>query len=317
MPTNRPDWPVTYKNIVVLAEEICMYKNLSPKALGVSGRQSELIELALTYGFRGLDVDVADLAKRAKVHGVSQAIRFLESAKIKVGGFELPVNWLGNDTDFQNQLKQLDEAMQVATAIKATRCLVTIAPANDERSFQDNFEFHRQRLTQVAEVLAKSNVRLGIGFNAVRKNREGKTFQFIHQAETMLQLLKNISAKNVGLLLDTFHWTLGGGAIDQLKDLKPDQIIAVRLADYPTSADPEKLEDSSRKLPLEEGSVDCAAIVSLLTQKKYDGPVTLYPHPSGSRGSTREFIVQRAAQLLDELWRNAGVIKPKPAVAAE
>ena len=38
-----------------------MFKNLSPSALGISGHESEIIELALTYGFRGVDLDIADL----------------------------------------------------------------------------------------------------------------------------------------------------------------------------------------------------------------------------------------------------------------
>ena len=33
-----------------------MFKNLSPSALGISGHQSEIIELALTYGFAGMDL---------------------------------------------------------------------------------------------------------------------------------------------------------------------------------------------------------------------------------------------------------------------
>ena len=40
-----------------------MYKNLNSWTLGISGRQSELIELALTYGFRGLDIDIHDMIK--------------------------------------------------------------------------------------------------------------------------------------------------------------------------------------------------------------------------------------------------------------
>lgn len=41
-----------------------MYKNLNAEVLGVSGRQSELIELAMTYGFIGLDVDITEVVKR-------------------------------------------------------------------------------------------------------------------------------------------------------------------------------------------------------------------------------------------------------------
>src|SRR5262245_37810920 len=165
-----------------------MYKNLSSKALGVSGRQSELIELALTYGFRGLDVDMADLSKRARVNGVAQAIRFLDSAKIKVGSFDLPIPWKVDETSFRSQLTALAEAAAVAAAVKAHRCLLIVSPANDERSFQENFEFHRQRLGQIADVLNKQSIKLGLGFQAARNLREGKTHQFIHQTETLLTL---------------------------------------------------------------------------------------------------------------------------------
>ena len=41
-----------------------MFKNLSPTALGITGHQSEIIELALTYGFGGVDLNVTDFATR-------------------------------------------------------------------------------------------------------------------------------------------------------------------------------------------------------------------------------------------------------------
>ena len=50
-----------------------MYRNLNPAALGVTGRQSELIELALTYGFKGLDLDIRSVVKRARTSGADQA----------------------------------------------------------------------------------------------------------------------------------------------------------------------------------------------------------------------------------------------------
>ena len=57
-----------------------MYKNLCSEALGVSGRQSELIELALTYGFKGIDLDLVSFAKQVELRGLEHAGRFLESA---------------------------------------------------------------------------------------------------------------------------------------------------------------------------------------------------------------------------------------------
>jgi sugar phosphate isomerase/epimerase len=288
-----------------------MYKTLSPKALGISGRQSELIELALTYGFRGLDVDMADLAKRARNTSIEQALRFLESAKIKIGTYDLPINLKGDDAAFGVQLGQLAAACEVASALDATRCIFTVAPATDELAFQPNFELHRQRLAQIADMLAKHDIQLGLAFQAAPAHREGKQHQFICQTESLLTLVKTIGASNVGVALDTWNWFVGGGGMDQIRELAAEQIVSVRLADYPASSDLTAITEKTRSLPLDDGAVDCQVLINLLAEKEYDGPVALYPHPSTLRGATRESIVQRAANTLEELWRGAGLSKSK------
>ena len=47
-----------------------MYRNLSPAALGISGRQSEIIELSLSYGFKGIDLDLVDFQQTVKTYGL-------------------------------------------------------------------------------------------------------------------------------------------------------------------------------------------------------------------------------------------------------
>ncbi|GIW92064.1 MAG: xylose isomerase [Pirellulaceae bacterium] len=291
-----------------------MFKNMSPRALGLTGRQSELIELALTYGFRGMDVDMADLAKRARNTSLAHAIRYLESAKLRIGNYDLPIDWQGDDTAFRSQLTLLEEACQVAAALDARRCVWIVEPASDERPFQENFEFHRQRLAQVADVLAKFDIQLGLGLRSLKSQREGRTYQFICEVDALLTLVKSIPAGNVGVLVDTFHWFLGGGSMSDLSDLDPEKVVGLRLADYARDEDPNEFDESARRLP-GAGGVDCQAVVNLFVQKKYDGPATLYVHPSRFRGMTRDGIVQKAAEVMDELWRGAGLSKPKPVAA--
>ena len=57
-----------------------MLKNFSPAALGINGRQSELIELALTYGFTGMDVDMHEMLRRAQRTILEVAAKYLEAA---------------------------------------------------------------------------------------------------------------------------------------------------------------------------------------------------------------------------------------------
>lgn len=284
-----------------------MYKNLSPAALGVSGRQSELIELALTYGFRGLDIDMADLVKKARSTSVEQAQRFLTSAKLEVGGFELPLDWQGDETTYKKGLAQLPQIAEIAAAVGANRCYTTIRPGSDELPYHENFEQARQRLTEIGETMQPHQVHLGVGFRALAKFRKDHNYQFIHQAEPMLTLLKTIAAKNVGLALDAWNWFAGGGATDQLEELDGSSIIVVRLADAPADVDWQDMKEQHRLLPGTGGLIDSVAILRSLAEKNYEGPVTLSPYASCFSGMTRDAIVQRASQVLDELWAAAGI----------
>ena len=298
-----------------------MYKNLNSVALGVSGRQSELIELALTYGFRGMDIDIRDLVKRAEGRGVDHATRFLLSARdndrLRVGGCDLPVDWEGEESTYKADLAQLPKVVELAASVGAKACLTTVMPGSDSQPYHENFEFHRQRLGEIADVLSGFEMRLGIGFESAPVHRANKQYEFIHQAEPLLTLMKTIGVTNVGIVLDTWHWHVGGGASDQLSELSPDQIISVRIADLPGDADLTLVDEKQRVAPEAGGLVDCAGTLKLLAQIGFEGPVALVPDAASFRSRTRDKIVQRAANVLDELWIAAGLVKTASAASEE
>ncbi len=284
-----------------------MYRNLNVAALGISGRQSELIELALTYGFRGIDLDMADIVKRVRSRGLEHASRFILSAKIKVGGFDLPIHLEGDETTFRSTVVELKEIAEMAQSLGAESCNMTILPANDDLPYHENFELHRTRLAEMGDVLAAYGIKLGIMFQAAPEHRADHTYEFIHQAESLLTLIKTAGSPNVGLTLDTWNWHIGGGAMDQLSDLAVAQIAHVRLADVPADVDLANITELDRDLPRTDGPANCVAVIQHLGQIGYDGPVTLRPHPSKLSGMTRDAIVQKAAATFDELWRQAGL----------
>jgi sugar phosphate isomerase/epimerase len=286
-----------------------MYKNLNVESLGISGRQSELIELALTYGFKGFDIDIREFAKRAESRGIDQAKRYVNSAQINVGGFEAPIRWLADEAAFKADLARLGKVCEAAVSVNAKRCYVNVAPASDERPYKENFEFHQQRLRAVADALAPHQIQLGLGFSASAAAREGKAHEFIHTADDLLVLVNVIGAPNVGLLFDSWNWRVGGGTMEKLKELSVKHFVVVRLADLPADADPQSVSDEQRLLP-GEGAGDSIAIFEHLNRLKYKGPVTPYPHASQFSGMTRDAIVQRTSDAFDEQWVAAGLIKP-------
>lgn len=294
-----------------------MYKNLNPASLGVSGRQSELIELTLTYGFRGLDLDAADFLKRATLQGVDEAGKYIRSAKIKIGGWILPVQLDADDGVFQTEVDRLAALTDTAKKLGFSYCTTDIQPANDKLPYHENFERHRQRLSKVGDVLAAAGLRLGVSLKATAEARRDRVYPFIHKAEELLTLIRTTGHTHVGLALDTWSWKVGGGGMEHLADLKGNQLVTVTIADAPADADLENIEAAQRFLPTEESIPAYASFVVSLAERKYEGPLTLLPASRHVSGMTRDFAIDKCALLLDQIWSQAGLTKPgKPALAA-
>lgn len=286
-----------------------MFKNLNPEALGLSTSQNELIELALSFGFRGIDLDVVEFAAQVKEQGLPKARRLLDSAKLKIGAFKLPVRWYADEATFRGDLQKLPDLLGPAVEIGASRALTEIEPASDERPYHQNFEFHQKRLGELAAALEPKGVRLGVGFSAAASDRQGKAFEFIHTLDALLMLLGMTPAKNLGVSLDLWQLWASGGSLDLVrKKLKPEQIVAVAVSDVADpGADPERQPIASRRLPGETGAIDTPAALTALAEMGYSGPVSPLPHSSQFAGLRRDQIVKLTGEKLDAVWKQAGL----------
>ena len=289
-----------------------MYKNLSPSAIGVFGRQTELLEIALTHRFKGMEIDITELTKRAQSMGAAQACRYMRSAPVKIGGFELPIGWAGDEKQFKEDMTQLPLLLEVTANISADRCTTPIRPTCDQRPFHENFKFHVERLQQVADALAPG-LKLGLSLMATPSDRADAGFEFIHQVDPLLTLLASIQRDNVGIAFDAWSWWVGGGDVDKLRSLRGEQIVSVRLADIPADTDLATINSEQRLMPGEGGMIDSTALVSVLDELGYDGPVAVAPNPAQFKGQTRESTISKASSVLDTLL--AGVTSAEVATA--
>ncbi|MHB1037639.1 MAG: sugar phosphate isomerase/epimerase family protein [Pirellulales bacterium] len=293
-----------------------MFKNLNPAVLGVAGHQSEIIEAALSFGFRNIDLDIVDFSGRVAAQGMPYARRLLDSAKLHITGFRLPVALAAEDAQFVQDLAALPKLAQMAADLNCTRAYATIAPANDLRPYHENYEVHRQRLGQVCEALAPFGIRLGLEFLASTALQKDFAFQFIHDVDALVLLVSMVPASNLGLVLDLWNLYVSGGALENLADSVLRQAVAVQVADAPLDVPLEQLTEESRLLPGETGRIDTAAALARLAAAGYQGPVTPAPHKSQFRGTRRDAIVKRVAAALDTAWKAAGLAPSgKPAAA--
>jgi sugar phosphate isomerase/epimerase len=300
-----------------------MYKNLNAKALGVTGHQSEIIELALTYGFRGMDVDIAEIARRAEKKGAAYATRLIRSATsrtgFRIGSFTYPFDWDVDDEVFEPQLTKLGEYAELAKQIGCTTCVATVAAAGDKRPYHENFEFHRQRLGEICKKFESYGLWLGIGFRAASHLRKGHAFQFIHELDALKLLVNMVGTVNIGICLDTWDLHVAGGSVEDIRELKAEQIVAVQIADMPEDVPLEEVTEAQRLLPGTTGRIDVAGMVAALAEIGFGGPVTCKPARTTLDATRRDPIVREAAEAVKKVWDAAGLssdLKKTP-VAAE
>lgn len=283
-----------------------MFRCLSPRALGLSLDQSELIELALSNGFRSTDLDIVEFCRQAAEQGLERARRYIDSAKLRIASFDLPFS-LDDEAAFKAGLGQLDEWAGNAARLGCTRCLAWITPGSDRRPYHENFEYHRQRLGELAGKLAGVGVRLGVGFRAGSELRRDQAFQFIHDPDALTMLLSMVGEANVGMVVDAWDMWASGQSLEAVRKIGGERIVAVFVADAPENVTPGEVESTLRLMPGQTGVVNLTAVLETLAEAGYEGPITPAPHPSQLQGMGREAIVKLAGQRLDEAWKAAGL----------
>lgn len=284
-----------------------MFRNLCPEELGISGRDSEIIELVLSGGFKGLDVDLPAFAEQVKTQGFAKASRLMVSARLKFGSFRLPLRWQGSETEYKTDLALLPEKLDAAAELGCHRAVTIIEPGSETRPFHENFELYRRKLHELGDLLAARQMRLGVGFLAPAACREEHTLQFVQRVDQLLLLLSSVTSPNVGLALDSWHWHLGGGTLEEVRSLGAAKIVTVTLADCAPGFAAETATLADRQLPSENGTIDNVALLKLLAEMRYDGPVTPAAGAKQLDGQSRQQIIRSAAAACDALWKAAGI----------
>ena len=293
-----------------------MEKILNCNGLGVSGRQNEMIELALTHKFDAVEIDMADLLGRHGALGKEFACQFLQSAKMKIGTFRLPVDLDADDATYNEQLASIDTVLDLAEELNGTRCYVKIAPTHAELSFQENFDRHSSRLADLAPKFAAKSIKIGLALQASADQKK-HDFKFVQTTEELLTLAKTIGQPNVGICLDTWNWVVGDGAKDQLSELTADQITEIRLADVPADADIASIKQNQLALAGEvEGSI-VPDVLKHLAAVSYEGPVCILTSSSMLGGRSKNAVVGGIAKQLNRLLIEAGLIEGELEVEAE
>ena len=150
-----------------------------------------------------------------------------------------------------------------------------------------------RRLRLCADILDAYGIRLGLEFVGCHHLRTQWKNPFIWSVEDTLDWIETIHAPNVGLLVDSYHWHTNGLAIEEVLNLKKEQVVHVHINDaYDLPI--EELLDYERLYP-GEGVIDLPGFLKNLKAIGYAGVVSQEVLAPASTLDTSELFAKSKA----------------------
>jgi sugar phosphate isomerase/epimerase len=232
----------------------------------------EFAQLAARLGYGGADVNLG----AARKDGAAATRALLAGSKIKPGVASLPVRYANADESvFLGELAQLEEAAKFAAEIGCPRMMAVLPPSSETPKAQFRKTI-KDRVTAIAEILARSNIRLGLEFLGPLHFRTRNPHEFIWRMDEALAFAKECGP-NVGLTLDAWHWHHAGATAADILAAGKDRIVHVHVSDA-RKQPPEEVRDNQRVFP-GEGVIDLTTFFQSLQKIGYQDAVS--PEPIG------------------------------------
>jgi sugar phosphate isomerase/epimerase len=244
-----------------------MYLSMNAVPIGGKLNWRQFAELASATGFKGVDVNL----DAALSDGVKRTQTMLNDLQLRPAFVSLPVEFRKDDETFRKTMPLLEDAAPFASAIGCPRMMTYIMPSSDTPT-DELRRTYKARFTAIANVLARSHVRLGLEFLGPVQFRTRGKYEFIWKMNDMLQFAKECGS-NVGLTLDSWHWYHAGGTPDDIVAAGKDRIVVVHFEDAARQA-PELVRDNERLLP-GEGVIDLTGFLRALRQIDYEDGLSI------------------------------------------
>jgi sugar phosphate isomerase/epimerase len=245
---------------------------------GVSG--ADKARLAAKVGYGGVDWDLGP----AKAAGLDATKSLFAELNIKPTIVSLPMArplpFGGEPAAFQEALKPLADDAAFVSGVGCEKMMLVLSPTAPVPK-EEYRKVVVERLTAIAGVLQKANLRLGLEFLGPLYMRQGRADgppanPFIWTLPETVALAKDGGA-NLGVILDVWHWHHSGGSVAEILAAGSSRIVHVHLSDA-KPAPAEDVRDNQRFMP-GEGSIDLVAFLQALKKTGYTGGIS--PEPLG------------------------------------
>ena len=281
-----------------------MYLSLNSVPIGGKLSWREFAVLAAKTGFKGVDV----MLDSAMSDGVKLTHMMLEELRLQPAIVSLPVEFRKDDETFRKDLPRLEEAAPFCAAIGCPRMMTYIMPAGDTPK-DELRRTYKARFTQIADILARSHVRLGLEFLGPLQFRQRARYEFIWKMPDMLAFAKECGS-NVGLTLDAWHWYHAGATPEDIVAAGRERIVTVHFDDAARQP-PEEVRDNERLLP-GEGVIDLLGFLRSLREIGYQDGLSIEVFGRGLKQMPPERSAAMCLEAGQKTLQAAGIVESVP-----
>lgn len=283
-----------------------MIPTLNSATAGGSLPLDQYIALAARHGFDAVEFGIG----AAHELGLEQAAALFESNGVLPVNFGLPVEWRKDEETFQSGLETLPELAKFAQDLGCARCCTWVLPSSGE-PVGEYAARSTARFVEIARILSENGVRFGLEFIGPHHFRTEPEKVWFYDIPDALRVADEVNAqagtRNVGLLVDCFHWHTTGANTMDLASIPLEQVVHVHINDAPANIAVENIHDSVRELPGATGQIDIVAFLSTLGALGYDGPVAVETFSDKLRAMTPEEAAAKAGDSVKSVFEAAGV----------
>jgi sugar phosphate isomerase/epimerase len=272
--------------------------NLVTGMIGVVAKtQAEVNALAKTHGFESVEARGAELATMPP----DDLARLKE--EMKRDGLVWGAGFLPNDAradapTFAEAIKNLPAVASGLQRAGVTRVGTWISPGSDELTYLQNYKRHVERIGLIAGILDDHGIRFGLEYIGTPGLRRARRYAFIHSMTEARELFADVDARNLGFVLDSWHWWTARETRDDLRRVQSRDVVAVDLNDAPAGIPLDDQKDNQRELPAATGVIPINDFVQALVEIGYDGPVRAEPFNAALNALENDAACARTMEAL-------------------
>ena len=238
-----------------------MIKSLETSMLNIGHDIRTLAPLCAKYGIEAIGAPQTIFDDEKAREEIAAVMR---DNGLKWGLLPMPTDfyfWGVDDDAFNTALKELERRAVIAEKLGITHAYNHVWPSSF-REFDENFEWHVNRVRQVAHTLSEHSVHYGLEFLGPHELRTLQPKRFVNSLSGVVAIA-DAAGGEAGIVFDSYHWFCShngdmGDALWMAEHI--DRLVAFHMNDAVEGLSYSEQQDMVRRLPMETGIIDTKAL---------------------------------------------------------